>query len=133
MLAKEIKIKNVKRQREFIKDQLEHLLDHQKEDGNTAYRYVGHVLPEVIAYFTNEGYKVERITSDMLTAATKGLPVYLFTISEDVVLTDEELKAAEEVEYEADDQEMPDMFGDLYKSQYQNYQKREYNFYQFRE
>lgn len=113
MLAKEVKIKNIKKQREFIKEQLEHRLDHQNKDGDTAYRYVGHVLPEVIAYFTNEGYKVERITSDMLTAATKGLPVYLFTISDDVVLNDEELKAAEEVEYEPDDEEMPDMFGDL--------------------
>lgn len=113
MLAKEVKIKNIKRQREFIKDQLEHRLNHQNEDGNTAYSYVGHVLPEVIDYFKAEGYKVERITSDMLTAATKGLPVYLFTISDEVVLNDEELKAAEEVEYEDDEEEMPDMFGNL--------------------
>ena len=113
MLAKEVKIKNIKRQREFIKDQLEHLLNHQNEDGDTAYLYVGHVLPEVIDYINAEGYKVERITSDMLTAATKGLPVYLFTISDEVVLNDEELKAAEEVEYEDDEEEMPDMFGDL--------------------
>lgn len=113
MLAKEVKIKNIKKQREFIKEQLEHRLDHQNKDGDTAYRYVGHVLPEVIAYFNAEGYKVERITSDMLTAATKGLPVYLFTISDEVILNDEELKAAEEVEYEDDEEEMPDMFGDL--------------------
>lgn len=109
MLAKEIKIGNIKRQREFIEDQLKH----PNKDGNTAYRYVGQVLPEVIAYFEGEGYCVEHITSDMLTAATNGLPVYLFTIRDDVILNDKELKAAEEVELDADVDEMMDEISDM--------------------
>lgn len=109
MLAKENKIKSIKRQREFIRKQLER----PHEDGDTAYCYAGHILPEVIAYFNAEGYKVELITSDMLTAAVKGLPIYLFTISDDVVLSDEELKEAEEVEYEPDEYEGPSTLDDL--------------------
>ncbi len=109
ILAKEIKIKNIRKQREFIEEQLSQMLDNPREDGSTAYRYVGQVLPEVIDYFTKEGFKVEHITSSgALTVSTMGLPVYLFTISDEVVLTDEELQEAEEVEIEPDDEEMPD-------------------------
>lgn len=71
MLAKEIKINNIKRQREFIKKQLENRLKHPNKDGDTAYRYIGHILPEVIEYFKGEGYNVERVVSEELTAATK--------------------------------------------------------------
>lgn len=91
MLAKQQKIKHIKIQKKFIKERLKYVA----KDGNPAYRYVGQVLPEVIDYFRNEGYNVERITSDTLKAKTIGLPVYLFTISDDVVLTDEELKQAD--------------------------------------
>ena len=91
MLAKQQKIKHIKIQKKFIKERLKYVA----KDGNPAYRYVAQVLPEVIDYFRNEGYNVERITSDTLKAKTIGLPVYLFTISDDVVLTDEELKQAD--------------------------------------
>lgn len=106
MLAKEIKIKNLRKQREFIEKQLSHTTS--KEDGDTAYRYVGHVYPEVIEYFENEGFMVTKIESDMLTMMTKGLPVYLFTVGE-VKLSDEEMKEAEsyyepeEPGYDSDD------------------------------
>ena len=116
MLAKEIKIQNLKRQREFIKAQLSKMLNSPREDGDPAYRYVGQVFPEVIDYFSKEGFKVELITSsDSLAAATKGMPVYLFTISESVILSEEELKRAEEVEYNPDDEEMSSI-GDIMSS-----------------
>ena len=43
MLAKELKIKTMKKQREFIKKQLSHV--DTRNDGDTAYRYVGHIYP----------------------------------------------------------------------------------------
>ncbi len=91
MLAKELKIKFLRRQREFIEKQLSHA---SKEDGDTSYRFVGHVYPEVIEYFEKEGFIVTKVESDMLTMVTKGLPVYLFIVG-DIKLSDEEMKEAE--------------------------------------
>lgn len=99
MLAKELKIKTIKKQREFIKKQLSHA--DTRKDGDTAYRYVGHIYPEVIAYFESEGFIVTKVESDMMTAMTKGLPTYLFVVG-DVKLTEEELKEAEAYEPEED-------------------------------
>ena len=114
MLAKEIKIRNIKQQRDFIMNQLkEYLMEHPRNDGNTAYRYVGHVLPEIVDYFKGEGFDVKCLISDMILSATQGMPIYLFTISDNVVLSDEELKAAEEFEYKFDDDERSDAFDDF--------------------
>ena len=104
MLAKEVKIKNFKRQREFIKEQLENRQENLREDGDTAYRYIGHIFPEVIGYFESEGFDIKKNESELLLASTKGLPVYTFTIRDDVVLNEEELKAAEEIEYKPDEE-----------------------------
>ena len=38
MLAKEIKIRNIKKQREFIENQLRGLMDPERKDADTAYR-----------------------------------------------------------------------------------------------
>lgn len=113
MLAKELKIKNIKRQREFIQEQIEKMLKHPNEDGNTAYPYVGYVFPEVIDYFKGEGFAVKRVNSEMLIAATKGVPAYLFIVSDEVKLSEEEMKEAEEVEYELDEDDVPDAFDDM--------------------
>ena len=76
MLAKELKIKTLKKQREFIEEQLS--LADTRKDGDTSYTFVGHIYPEVIKYFEEEGFVVTRVPhSDMLTAATKGTPVDL--------------------------------------------------------
>lgn len=107
MLAKEVKIKNIKRQREFIKRQLKKLLEHPSKDGDTAYRYVGYVFPEVSSYFEDEGYVVKRLDSDRILAATNGSPMFLFTIGNQIILTKEELEEAEavEVKFEEDNEE----------------------------
>lgn len=109
MLAKELKIKTLKKQREFIQDQLSHA--NTRNDGDTAYRYVGHVYPEVIKYFESEGFVVTQVHSDLLSALVKGMPVYLFTVG-DVELSEEELEQAEAYELETPDddsnEEMPD-------------------------
>ena len=112
MLAKEIKIKTLKKQREFIREQL-NVFPTNRSDGNSGYIYVGYIHPEVIKYFESEGFVVTCVKSDLLSALTKGMPVYLFTIG-DIELSEEELKQAEEYEPkdeedgEHDEDEMPD-------------------------
>lgn len=112
-MAKEIKIKTMKRQREFIKKQLAHA--DTREDGSTSYSYIGYIYPEVIAYFESEGFTITKVESDMMTAMTKGDTVYLFTIG-DMELTEEELKEAEAyepAEFDDNSDEIPDFITDL--------------------
>lgn len=92
MLAKELKIKNLKKQRDFIEGMLRFVAD--EKNGDISATYVGYVFPENVSHFQAEGYDVVRIKSDCLTAAVEGSPVYLF-IPQDIVLTEEELKQAE--------------------------------------
>lgn len=98
MLAKELKIGNLKRQREFIKKQLEYLRDHPREDGNTTYRYTGYLFPEVIEYFKKEGFSVLRANNDMLETMNGGNPVNLFIPSMGISLSEDEKEEAEKVE-----------------------------------
>lgn len=101
MLATEIKIKALKKQREFIEAQLKRIPE--REDGDSAYPYVGHVYAEVIKYFEEQGFTVTRLQSDSLMSFSRGMPVYLFTVDDSIALTAEELKQAEE--YTPEDEE----------------------------
>ncbi len=92
MLAKELKIQNIKRQREFITG----LLEHPKQDGNTACVYYGYVFPEVIAYFQEEGFRVDEVSSG--TDTSQFYPVYLFTISDKLTLNKDEKEKAEKID-----------------------------------
>ena len=94
MLAKEIKIMTLKRQREFIEKQLRQITM-DRDDGDSSYSYVGYIYPEVIKHFEKEGFVVTLLKSDMLLVATRGLPMYLFTVG-DIPLSKEEMKQAEE-------------------------------------
>lgn len=96
MLAKELKIQNLKRQREFIKSKLELMIKDPYKDGDTTLVYVGYVFSEVIAYFQGEGFCVEKVSSG--TTETRYIPVYLFTISDKTILDDADGKKAEEVD-----------------------------------
>lgn len=111
MLAKEIKIKTLKQQREFILKELTHLPECRK-DGNCLYRYVGYIYPEVIEYFRNEGFTVTEIKSDFITALSEGSPVYIFTVSDDIKLSEKEMEQAEEYNYSRDDN-FPSNFSDF--------------------
>lgn len=92
MLGKEIYIKTVERQKNFIENQLRKAV--MREDGSTTYTYVGEIFKEVKEYFTKEGFRVTQINSPMIT---RGEPVYLFTINEEsFTLTDEEKEEAKE-------------------------------------
>lgn len=96
MLAREMRIKNIKRQREFIKKQLSTV----REDGVTSFPFVGYIFPEVTDYFREEGYLITPVKSDILCAITRGQPVHLFTINDDDrhyrSLSEEEKKQVEE-------------------------------------
>ena len=97
MLAKEIKIKNIKKQREFIESQLRKVSE-LNTDGDISYTYIGYIFPEVQKHFVKEGFKINQYMSDFIAAFTKGHPINLFTIKDDVVLSDAELEEAENVE-----------------------------------
>lgn len=81
MLGKEIYIKSVERQKQFIENQLKKLP--KESDGSTSYTYVGEIYHEVQEYFMDQGFIVKKIQNDLLTMMTRGEPVYLFTVSED--------------------------------------------------
>ena len=115
MLAKKLKIQNLKRQLEFIEEQLECMLSNPNVDGNATYRYVGHLLPEVIRHFEEEGFTITSIRSDSVISRTEGKTLYLFTISDDVTLNDDECTEAEAVETgnNDDDESTNPVFKDL--------------------
>lgn len=95
-LAKDVKIQNLLVQRDYIASQLKSTKENPRENGDTSYIYIGHVFPENCDYFRREGYNVVTIKSDLLTALVHGRPVFLFTIGNDVTLTGEDLKLAQE-------------------------------------
>ena len=97
MLAKELKIATLKKQREFIEKALKKLSE-LREDGNSSLVYAGVVYPEVIKHFKEEGFTVKLIHSDSLLSKTGGNPIYLFAVDDEVDLSEEELKQAEEYE-----------------------------------
>jgi len=93
MLGRRIKIMTILKQREFITRQLEDTV--HTITGNPAYTYIGHIYPENCIHFYNEGWKISEVNSDTLIADTEGLPIWLFTPNDDIILTDEEMKNAE--------------------------------------
>lgn len=93
MLARELKIKNLKTQREFIQKQI--ISRARMEDGCVFCNYVGYIYPEVIEYFEKEGFVITKIESELLTAINGGLPTNIITVG-DFKLTEEELQEAED-------------------------------------
>lgn len=102
MLAKEIKIKNIKKQREFIESQLRKV-SKLNTDGDISYTYIGYIFPEVQKHFVKEGFKINQYMSDFIAASTNGKPINLFTIKDDVQLSDAELEEAEK-NFETEDE-----------------------------
>lgn len=114
MLAKEIKIRTIKQQREFIENVIDKTVAKQS-DGGCTFRYIGYVYPEVIKHFEEEGFKVEINTSDGVLIQTHGLPLCIFTVRDDITLSDEEQKQAEEYQQPIDNtDDEPDLV-DLFK------------------
>lgn len=99
MLAKELRIQTLKKQREYIEKKLRQAA--KSNDGDLSYLYVGYLHPEVKSHFEVEGYDVVVVKSEYLTVVAKGRPVYLFT-PKDFNMTNKEIKQAEEYNYEKD-------------------------------
>ena len=94
MLAKEIKINNLKRQREAIMQSLPGYgtsVDH----GDTSFIYFGELYPENLKYFQDEGFDIRPAKATKTIAKfTVEVPAYIFTVG-NVKLSPEELKQAE--------------------------------------
>jgi len=110
MLAKEIKIKTLKKQREFIQEKLSQMV--HSEDAHATYSYVGHIYPENVKYFEKEGFVITKVNSETLTAMTQGNNVYIFTIDDIIELTEEEKKQAEKYQYSNLYEAFKEIFGE---------------------
>ena len=97
MLAKDIKVKTLLRQRDYIEKELSKAGDSKNRDGDPTYTYCGCIYPENIEYFENEGFDIALVKSDMLTAALRGHRLYLFTPKEDIELGMNDMQDAEEL------------------------------------
>lgn len=93
MLAKEVKVNNLMRQRNFIKKAL--LARANAPDCDPSWSYIGQIFPENIDYFKEQGYKIDRFCSSQDLGLTLGKYIYVFNVSNDVKLSREEQKAAE--------------------------------------
>lgn len=95
MLAKKQKIGNLKLQQKAI--------DKKSSSCNgAAFAYVGEVYPENKRHFKEEGYDIKEVPMEYCAAITGGLPLYIFKVSEDITLTEEEMEQAENVETKAE-------------------------------
>ena len=105
MLAKEIKIRNIVKQREFIRKKLEGM---NRIDGNTLYTHIGHIFPEVLKYFKEEGFDVEITIPDGPNVVVSGSKLYLFSINDNISLSEEELEMAEKIAKNDSDEDLGD-------------------------
>ena len=97
MLAREIKIANLKKQKEFIIKQLS-TISKTNKNGDISYLYTGYLFPEVRYYFENDGFKIEDFFDE-----GNGFPIgHLFTIRDNLKLTESERKEAENFDYTAE-------------------------------
>lgn len=85
MLAKENKIRTLEKQKKFIEDKLDSSAS-SSPNGDVSYRYVGNVYPEVLEYLQQLGYDA------LLSRNDDGIPVYVFIISRNLLLTPAELE-----------------------------------------
>ena len=98
MLAKEIKIANLKKQKEFIIEQLS-ILSETNIDGDISYLYTGYLFPENRYYFENEGFKIEDFFNEEDGLSTDFCTHHLFTIRDNLKLTKDEYSEAENFNY----------------------------------
>ena len=101
MLAKELKIKTLERQKCFIEGMLRESAE--KEDGNVCISYVGDIYEENIKYLEDEGFYIYREISSAAMAVTRGVPINIITINENRVklnLTEIEESKQENLRYQ---------------------------------
>lgn len=94
-LAVELKIQTLKIQRLTIKEALDKIKKTSKDvlELDTAksfvYIYEGQLYPENKVYFESEGFEIREDTQSFI-------PRYLFLVSQDIMLTKEQLEEAEQ-------------------------------------
>ena len=91
MLAKNLKIKNLKRQRKFITDKIEDMVKNPPREGNTSFLYIGDIFPENRKYFEQEGFNITLLNYLEYTSESKGMPIYRFSVKDEIILEEEEL------------------------------------------
>lgn len=94
LLAKILKIKTLKKQRNYIKRGIFSLAS-RGDAGDPSFRYTGYIYPEVIKYFETEGFDITVVKSDLVLATTKGKPIYIFTPKDNLELSEKEMEKAE--------------------------------------
>lgn len=110
MNARDYKIRTILVQRGYIEKQLSNIDKVAQNSGMIDYPFIGEIYPENIKYFNDLGYEVVRAKDacDMV----KARPIYIIYPSEEIVLTDEELKLAEDGNHDlAHDDETLEKFG----------------------
>ncbi len=100
MLAKELKIRTLMKQRNYIEDSINR--SQYNVDGDTSIIYVGKIYPENLAYFKGQGYAVDTYSSDAILKSAGGRPINLIYISADVRLSKEEIERSQEINEEDD-------------------------------
>jgi len=90
MLAKIAKMQNLRKQRDYIYSQLTYLIQNS-EDGDITYHYLGQIFPENVRYFEEEGFKIVKVQTDLLTSLTLYPELNVFVIG-DIELSMDELE-----------------------------------------
>ncbi len=96
MLAKELKISNYWKQRNFIERKLKALL--LDKIGDACFTYHGYLFPEVRQYFESEGFRISMPSEEnyALRAKNNGRFTYFFYPKDDIVLSEEDVEKSQE-------------------------------------
>lgn len=82
MLAKEVKIQTLERQKQFLEKRLKE--QRKRKNGDPTYIFRGYLYPENRQYFDREGYDIEDVKLTLTET------VHIFTPQDTVRLTPEE-------------------------------------------
>lgn len=93
MLATDVKIAGLKRQKDFLKKCLKKLQESPRINGDSLIVYKGHLYPETIAYLMAEGCSVTKYNSDVILASTGGYPIYNICVDNIRLSASEQTKA----------------------------------------
>jgi len=98
MKAKELKIKNLIRQREFINSELLALMKYPRPNGDVSVVYDGDLFEENETYFREEGFEVRR-------CCIYGKPLTILTVAKgkERILDEKEKEIATSVDWKKED------------------------------
>ena len=93
MLATDIKIAGLKRQKDFFKNCFKKLQKSPRINGDSLIVYKGHLYPETMTYLITEGFTIKRFDSDVILASTGGYPIYHIFVDNIKLSASEQTKA----------------------------------------